>query len=55
MLEVVVPGSVTETWPCWLMVSPSEFGGMVIVGWTRLPSAVTMRPCESIWNDPSRV
>jgi hypothetical protein len=22
MLDVVLPGSVTETWPCWLMVSP---------------------------------
>ena len=55
MLDVVLPGSVTDTWPCWLMVSPVEFGGMVMVGCTRLPSAVTMRPWLSIWNEPSRV
>ena len=32
MLDVELPGSVTETWPCWLMVSPVEFCGMVMVG-----------------------
>ena len=51
----VDPGSVTETWPWALMVMPEEFCGMVIVGCTGLPWALTMRPCVSIWNEPSRV
>jgi len=52
---VVEPGSTTVTWPCALMVSPEEFCGMVMVGCTGLPCAVTMRPCASIMNVPSRV
>ena len=55
VVGVVDPGSVTETWPCALMVRPDEFCGMVMVGCTGLPCAVTMRPCASIWNEPSRV
>ena len=41
---VVEPGVITETWPCWLMVSCDEFCGIVMVGCTGLPCAVTTRP-----------
>ena len=54
-VDVVLPGSVTETWPCVLMVRPVAFCGMVMAGCTTLPCGVTMRPCASIWNEPSRV
>ena len=52
---VVEPGSITVTWPCALMVICEEFCGIVIVGCTGLPCAVTTRPCASIMNEPSRV
>ena len=55
MVGVVEPAAITDTWPCALMVKPVEFCGMVIAGCTTLPCAVTMRPCASIWNEPSRV
>ena len=55
MVDVVVPGSVTDTWPWALTVSPEAFCGTVIAGCTRLPCALTMRPWLSIWKVPSRV
>ena len=51
---LVAPATLTETWPWLLMVSEVEFCGMVMPGCTTLPCAVTMRPCASIWNEPSR-
>jgi hypothetical protein len=55
VVGVVEPGNVTVTCPCALMVRPEEFCGIVMVGCTGLPCAVTTRPCASIWNEPSRV
>ena len=55
VVGVVEPGRVTESWPCALMVMPEAFCGIVIVGCTGLPCALTTRPCASIWNEPSRV
>ena len=55
VVGVVEPGSITDTCPCVLMVICEEFCGIVIVGCTGLPCALTMRPWWSIWNEPSRV
>ena len=55
MVGVVDPGTVTETWPTELTVMDCALDGMVMPGCTTLPAGVTMRPCESIENDPSRV
>ena len=55
VVGAVWPCGITETWPCALMVSPLLLAGIVMVGITTLPCAVTMRPCASIWNEPSRV
>ncbi len=52
---VVEPGVMTETWPCGLMVSCDEFCGIVIVGCTGLPCAVTHAALPSVVNEPSRV
>ena len=52
---VVEPGIVADTWPCALIVTPVEFCGMVRPGLSTLPCAVTMRPCASSSNEPSRV
>jgi len=55
IVGVVVPGTITETWPAALMVSCDDAVGTVMVGCTRLPWALTMRPWLSIEKVPSRV
>src|SRR3954466_5271192 len=49
------PGKVAETWPCGLIETACALVGMLTPGCTTLPFDVTMRPCASIWNEPSRV
>ena len=55
VIQPLDPGKVAETWPCGLIEIACALVGMLMPGCTTLPCEVTMRPCASIWNEPSRV
>ena len=52
---VVWPGICADTWPAGLMVIACGVVRDGDAGLDHVALRVTMRPCASIWNEPSRV
>ena len=49
------PAMLTDTTPSFEMLTDVALAGMVISGWSGMPSAVSRRPSASGWNAPARV
>ncbi|MNY75483.1 hypothetical protein D3C86_2147690 [compost metagenome] len=51
----VLPGTMADTAPSVLILMLVALGGTVMPLATGRPLELTSRPCESTWNEPSRV